>query len=252
MEKHYLAKQLILLLIIIATAFSLGMSFAEAKVIRVAVIDTGFNMENKYTWDIPLCKKHYDFREKKPQLAKDYIGHGTQMAAIIARRAGVEAKYCIISINYHTFPYMNAGVVAQAIEKAIKMKAHVINMSLEGHRHHQLEHNALLKAGKKGIRMFVAAGNARHSVYTSGGKGINLNEKCNVYPACYRDVRHLTAVGALDNIGQIASYSNYGRFLTWYPGRALGGKGTSIATALATGSYVKYLDEKWNKRGRNK
>ena len=203
------------------------------KRVKVAVIDTGYSEINHFPVEVPLCKgDHYDFNTRKKQIAPDLHGHGTAMASIVAYSVGNNTSgYCVVVYNVTVRGQILAKAIAMAIYKATLSGVKVINISMEGRKHNIHEENALRYAASKGVRIFVAAGNSK----------INLNELCAAYPACYKSIRNLTVVGAYDEYANRASYSNYGRNVTWMPGKVLGVSGTSAASAYAAGQYIKYL-----------
>ncbi len=206
---------------------------AARSVIKIAVIDTGFSQFENAAVLVPLCKTgHYDFRTETETIGYDTYHHGTKMANIIATSAN-RTGYCLIiyNVNSSILSPLDTRSIVRAIYMATREKVKAINMSFTGSRPNRGEHRALWRANKRGIKLFVAAGN----------KQINLNKQCSVYPACYKFLSRMTVLGALDRFGHRASYSNYGRFLTWYPGRLQRTDGTSASTAFATGMFVRGL-----------
>ena len=73
-------------------------------------------------------------------------------------------------------PFTNDDLVASAIVKAVRRGARVINLSLGGPVKSYNVEKALRYAGKRGVRVFVAAGN----------ESSNLNYTCSTYPACIK------------------------------------------------------------------
>jgi len=201
--------------------------------IKIAIIDSGFNKLNTFKIDVPLCDQgHYDFRLDMAGIGYDFIGHGTAMTATIVKAAGISKGYCLIIYNIDMITgFGGPKTVELAVKKAIKARVKAINMSFGGKALNLEEHKILRIASKLRIKLFAAAGNESH----------DLSSVCNYFPACYAQVRSLNPIGALDQFGGRASYSNYGRQVQWYPAGMLGVHGTSSATAYATGLYVKYL-----------
>lgn len=219
------------LLVFLTVDAQAGSSAKQTRLLlRVAIIDSGFNIKNSYSASVPLCKNgHYDFNRSKNGIAKDMDGHGTAMASILANTVR-SSNWCLLVFNINLIIGYSPSHIAKAIRLAVKRGAKVISISMEGNRYDTAEYRSILYAKKRGVQIFAAAGN----------NNSNLNKKCNSYPACYK-ISNLKAVGALNNCGDKSIYSNYGERLIWRPGKALGWKGTSVATAIAAGDYVRYL-----------
>lgn len=195
-------------------------SIAEAKQLKVAVIDTGYNGLNTH-----LCADgHFDFIKARPEAAKDIIGHGTQVTNAIQTYAK-DSNYCVLV--YRVFakaPYYPR--VPEAVMYAIAHHADIINLSLEGPTFAPDEFLAIKRALAKGIEVYVAAGN--------GNK--NLDFKCNVYPACYK-VKGLTVVGSTPVKGRRTG--NTGNIVSQKEDSCFGGLcGTSLSTGIATGKFI--------------
>jgi hypothetical protein len=115
-------------------------------------------------------------------------------------------------------------------------------MSLVGGAAIPEETRLLSQALDQGVTIFVAAGNgeAVRSGYSVVVKPINLDQRCEAFPAC-ADPR-LRVVSAYD-----LTRANFGKIVDiWESGlRKVGGglslSGTSQATAIATGKYVRNL-----------
>lgn len=201
----------------VATILLAGL-MAEAKTIKIAVIDTGL------TPAIQTCPDgSYDFITDKPGVGIDTVGHGTAMAKIIKNFAG-KKDFCLIS--YKVFDGMNGNsiYIHRAIEMAIEDHVDIINMSLTGPEYDKGEYFALKKAVAAGIKIFIASGNDKK----------NLNKVCDTYPACYKGI-NFVVVGTSD----IGTKANYGTVISqkeYFCSEHL--CGTSISTAIATGKYI--------------
>jgi len=120
--------------------------------------------------------------------------------------------------------------VALGIQAAVDSGAGVLNMSLGGTSESPVLADVVNQATADGIVIFAAAGNQPVNTPT--------------YPAAIPGVNAVTALGAP---GQLASYANYGNFVSMalpgasvvnYAGQSWLVQGTSPATAYATGVAV--------------
>src|SRR4030095_4392407 len=152
----------------------------------------------------------------------DVFGHGTAVAGVIAAEtndgigvAGLAWNNTIMplvvinSSNFATY----ANVVA-AINYAADRGSKVINMSLGGTRYSSTLQSAVNYAWSKGVVIVAAAGNNSSS--------------SPFYPAALNNV---VAVSATDPSDYLASFSNFGNWIT------VAAPGTSIYTTTNGGSY---------------
>jgi hypothetical protein len=157
--------------------------------------------------------------------------HGTAMAytilEAIAQASGGSTSAQILPVNvYESGETTTSWDVALGIQTAVDNGATVLNLSLGGTGDSSVLDSVIQQAIAAGIPVFAASGN-------SGGTAAT-------YPAAYTGV---LAVTATQN-GQIASYADYGSFVSLaFPGASviyLNGtaylvQGTSVSTATATG-----------------
>ena len=204
---------------------------------RIVVLDSGFNVTPE---DVPLCPTgHADFTGTG---MRDTVPHGTNVAALIAQQVrGLQACIIVVKVlknhdgNAHR-PYLDG------LKHALRTGAKTWNMSLVGGAAIPEETRLLSQALDQGVTIFVAAGNgeAVRSGYSVVVKPINLDQRCEAFPAC-ADPR-LRVVSAYD-----LTRANFGKIVDiWESGlRKVGGglslSGTSQATAIATGKYVRNL-----------
>jgi thermitase len=161
--------------------------------------------------------------------------HGTAMAETILRAisqvSGGSSSVKILPVDvYGANETATSWSVALGVQAAINNGATVLNMSLGGTSDSAILDDLIKQAIAKGIVVFAAAGNQPVSTQT--------------FPAAIPGVNAVTALG---QPGQLASYANYGSFVSLaLPGASvvyLGNQafmvqGTSPATAYATGVAV--------------
>jgi subtilisin family serine protease len=271
-------------LVILLTA---SVSFADAgmkvsrsqldlpKIIKVAVIDTGIDpsfLEHKT--DYSLCESgHKDFTataslfsELKEDIT-DHHGHGTHISGIIDQYAKDfilikngsgkdlakhKVAYCQIILKYYDPKILNTDNLKNTIAAfrwAIDQKVDIINYSGGGTEFSQAEHDVVMEALSKGIKVVAAAGNEHSNI-----------DKHKYYPAMYD--KRIYVVGNLvkpivkkpssKRDDDIAPSSNWGLSVnTWelgtnvisrLPAQVFGYMtGTSQATAIKSGKLVREM-----------
>jgi len=163
--------------------------------------------------------------------------HATHIAGIIASGmnnggiAGVSPNVKILPLKFIDGNSGYTSDAISAIEYGISMGVSIFNCSWGGSQQNQ----ALKDIMENSNALFIcAAGNA--------GQNVDVNP---VYPACYQ-LPNVISVGAIDNRGQLASFSNYGSkvqiaapgvgILSTLPGNNYGlMSGTSMAAPFVTG-----------------
>ena len=206
---------------------------ATAKVIRVAVVDSGLDPKYNHV----LCKEG----------SKDFTGfglddgdkrkHGTNIAGVINSFAGYPkaSEFCIVVLKYYDERYVgNTTVLAVlAFREAVRLGVDVINFSSTGRTPNLYEKYILRAALKRGIKVFVPSGN----------EDLDLDKDCSVFPACYEELPGLTVVGRSDIIGGagrgkvVDVYENGGDV----SGFGITQTGTSQATASACGKEIRRM-----------
>lgn len=202
-----------------------NISFGDQP-LRVVVLDTGLNVDDeKYTE--MLCKD-YQAIDFTTEGVNDINGHGTQIVETIKDYAK-NSPYCLTILKYYT--ENNSGPenlknVVKALTWISWIKPTFVNISGGGSDWSDDEFTLIRKAST--TKFIVAVGNDE----------INLDEECNYYPACYR-LKNIYRVGALNNSGNKAKYSNFGSIVDfWQIGEHGNMSGTSIATAVQTGKLI--------------
>lgn len=199
-----------------------------SKDIIIAVVDSGVQMdhpdlvENLYTNQAELNGvpgvdddnngfiddvHGWDFAYND-NIPDDELGHGTHVAGLIGAShnsigiAGVMAHVQIMPLKFLTKEKKGDTKNAlYAIDYAIKMGAKIINNSWGSTNTSELMQKAIQAANDKGIIFVASAGNSK-----------NDNEKVPVYPSSYK-IPNIISVGATNGLGELASFSNYGKSL---------------------------------------
>lgn len=187
--------------------------------VTVAVVDTGVDLDHSFLKN-RITSNGFDIVDGD-NVADDGNGHGTHVAGIIAD--------CTDGLNVKILPVRvlnNKGVgysstIAQGIRQAANSGADVINLSLGGDKSNYID-SAVEYAVKKGIVVCAASGN--------GDEKNNPVDTTNISPA---NCSEAIVVGAIDNTGKIASFSNYGSSVD------VVAPGVDIYSAYKNGSYAK-------------
>lgn len=197
------------------------------KDLVVAVIDTGIDYnhadlkDNMWTNDAELNGKAgvdddgngfvddvygYNFSENKGD-ARDDQGHGSHCAGTIGAKGddgkgivGVAWNVKLMSVKF--LSASGSGTLEnalKAIDYATKMGAKIMSNSWGGGGFSQTLKEAIERSNAAGA-LFVAA---------AGNNGTN-NDSSPVYPGSYQ-VPNILSVAAIDNKGQMAGFSCYGR-----------------------------------------
>lgn len=134
----------------------------SGKKIKIAVMDTGYDMENK---DISVIKG-INLTSDNLSDVSDLNGHGTKIAGIIGAKKnnegliGIapESDLYIYKIAYEDGA-INSDILVKGIEAAIEDEVNIINLSLEFSEEYPNVTRALKKASDKGIILLSSAGN---------------------------------------------------------------------------------------------
>lgn len=231
---------LISLIFVLMSIIFKDLAYSQDKRIRVAIIDTGLALDDRFSGVV--CDEKSIVNLEDPKLfPEDRMGHGTHIAGII-RALAPSSKACLMIYRALGFGNNKEGLknVSRALNMAIDDGANYINMSYGGPTFDETEYLALKRATDKGIILIAAAGN--------DNKNIDLSNNF-YYPASYHLPREIV-VGSLGLDLKPASSSNYGSsIVTWQPGKDIMStwlrnesthlSGTSQATAVETGLLVR-------------
>lgn len=144
---------------------------------------------------------------KNPSDPLDDQGHGSHCSGTIG--ATGNDKYGIVGVAWKTkimaLKFLGADgsgsldAALQAIDYATKNGAKVLSNSWSGGEYSEILKEAIERSNKAGAIFVAAAGNDSSN-----------NDKEERYPANY-DVPNILSVAAIDNKGQLASFSNFGK-----------------------------------------
>lgn len=228
------------------------MSSTSYAQLRVAVVDSGLNLNDERFSNV-LCKTgHWDFVDNSAYpIDHDVNGHGTHVAGTIKKYAG-NSDYCLIILAYYSAKVPAATNIlnlTRAFQHAVNVGARIVNYSGGGPTFNENEYATISSA--KNVTFVVAAGN--------DNKDLDLPEN-KFYPASYL-LKNIISVGALQTFGlnehsinAKLKTSNYGKTVkVWEAGENIRAElpnyqfgyksGTSMATAVATGKLIKKRSE---------
>lgn len=166
----------------------------------VAVVDSGVDMDHTFLKN-RITNNGWDYvaNDNNPD---DENGHGTHVAGIITD--------CTDNLNVKIMPvrvmdkngFGSNLLIAIGINHAVNNGAEVINLSLGGssQKGHKIIDNAVNDAVDSGVVCVIAAGN---------GDVIEHKAVSTEY-TCPAHIEEAIVVGAIDNSGTCASFSNYG------------------------------------------
>ncbi|MCL2154724.1 MAG: S8 family serine peptidase [Leptospirales bacterium] len=219
----------------------------------VAVIDTGVNYnhrdikDNMWNGGKTYPNHGYNFVDKNKN-PMDLNGHGTHCAGIIGAKgndgigiAGVcwKVKIMAVRVLNHEGEGETSDIAA-GIKFAVDNGAHIINASFGGEDSITIR-NAIEYANSKGVIIVAAAGNEKTNAKT--------------YPAAYSSssypkINNIISVGAIDQDGDLAYFSNYGdwvdiaspgvNILSTWPGQ-------HVATTEDFTDWIYDEDETWGR-----
>ncbi|WP_019355905.1 type VII secretion-associated serine protease mycosin [Streptomyces sp. AA1529] len=193
--------------------------------VRVAVIDTGVDIENKQLTDAVDADAGKNLLPKKPKKDKetgratprgkadgtsDEVGHGTKVAGIIAARpdddtgfVGLAPKATIIPIKQNDANGSGTALsLADSIDYAVKAGADVINISQDTAEALKPD-SSLERAVQRAVRADIVV------VASAGNDGLGGKDKA-TYPASYPGV---LAVASSDRNNERAPFSQAGDFV---------------------------------------
>lgn len=181
----------------------------KGKGVRVGVIDTGVDVDNKQLAANVSGGK--SLVGGKP--TQDEVGHGTKVAGIIAARPARGSGFYGLAPEATIVPFKQtseekagtAESLAKAINLAVDAHVKIINIS-QGTDAPPSElgslQQAILNASKQNVLIIASAGNG----------GADGKQK-NTYPAAFEQYDNVLAVAASDRNNERAPFSQSGKFV---------------------------------------
>lgn len=195
-----------------------------SQLIKIAIIDTGYNPEYAKQLKAPLLK--LCLNEGKDYVNSDYTinpYHGTEIGSIIAKEL-INVNYCAIIYKVFSNDLFQIDInIVKALKDLETKDIVAINLSFGGIRPIETENTELQKLNDRGILIFAADGNDNK----------DLDKECNYYPACYY-LSSMVRVAAADKDGHKCSVSNYGKDSIYVLGTNFKQESYSCATSYAT------------------
>lgn len=171
-----------------------------SETLRVAVIDTGLDLEDPRFIGL-FCDNGTSSLDFTGTTLKDKNNHGTHVTGLIKQYAK-DSNYCLIIIKFYS--EYGTSYLNRSIEYAIEQKASIINISAGGRSFDEVEYNLIKNSPN--ITYVVAAGNE--------GENLDCNVKTN-YLTCYK-LPNVISVGCLDKNQNRCPTSNYGKYVKTY------------------------------------
>lgn len=194
--------------------------FAQEK---VYIIDTGKDSSSIF------CKESYN--PGNYSTVEDRSFHGVPVSKLAVK----DTDYCVVMLKWcdkacHGETTQEENAYLSTLKILILLNAKYINISMSGSQYSSKEKYLLEELLNKGAIITVSSGN----------KGRDLSNNCNVYPACYFDHPNYKVVGSLDKNNKIAPYSNYGKIVKyWENGDYEDKYGTSFAAPRILNKIIK-------------
>lgn len=183
---------------------------SRGRDVRVAVIDTGVDNDNRQLADAVDTKHGVDMVDGKGDGTQDPVGHGTKVAGIIAARplegtgfVGLAPEATIIPIRQHDGEDVGTpDSLGAAVHKALEAKADIINISQE-------TNGKISEDSKLAAAVRTAVANDVLVVASAGNHGAD-GKRSTTYPAALPGV---LAVASSDRNNERAVFSQSGSFV---------------------------------------
>lgn len=214
----------------------LWLSTAIASPVKIAVIDTGFNLSQVPT--AKLCPGSEIANVSGDGTLEDVNGHGTMVLELIESKVNVD--HCYILVKWYNKARSGKDGMADMLKALLLVKEQrpdVLNLSLGGY-HKAVEEEKIIKDLLDSGTIVVAA---------AGNDNVDLDKDCSFYPAC--SDKRIVVVGASDNKkfndGKVVDIYDKSVSRIWLKQFEQYGvtKGTSISAALVTGKIANQIKE---------
>jgi subtilisin family serine protease len=196
----------------------------QKKQVKVAVVDSGVDYNHPDLKNRVLTKLGFNFISNNMDTMDD-LGHGTEVAGIIAAQegnnqgiTGIVGPLDVKIIPVKVLDNMGRGpsdIVAKGIMYAVSVGADIINVSIDFNEHDEDIQNALKYAAMKKVLVVVASGNS--------------NSNCDNYSPA-GDPGAYTVAAITDNYEK-AYFSSFGS------GVSIAAPGIDILTTTPKGKY---------------
>lgn len=211
-------------------------SFTELPQVKVAVLDTGIDMDLAI-FEGRILSGGKNYCSKKKTLEDDN-GHGTAVSGIIVDQTLSNVKILPLKVMDKNGEGYDSQIVL-AMLYALECDVDIINMSIGGDGEKEIYENVLEMARQQGVPVIAAAG----------------NESGDVQACTPANIETTVAVSSINKSGMLSGFSNYGSTIDFTaPGESIhvvtigGGSkyvnGTSFATPHVTVAFA--LMKSWN------
>ncbi len=207
--------------------------------IRVAVIDTGVNLNSAYLQDRIIKTNYNTAGDGDENSEQDYEGHGTKVTSVIANCTTPNVKIANYRCVNRFGEIESFTLVCTAILQAIDDGVKAINLSLGAPSDFKLLDEILEFAWSSSCAVFTSSGNYGSDVQFSAGSVLTSSE-------------FMVSVGGSTKYNAPASFANYGKpidilapskdmaLLTLNDKISLS-SGTSFASPFMVSVYAMYL-----------
>ncbi len=207
--------------------------------IRVAVIDTGVNLNSAYLQDRIIKTNYNTAGDGDENSEQDYEGHGTKVTSVIANCTTPNVKIANYRCVNRFGEIKSFTLVCTAILQAIDDGVKAINLSLGAPSDFKLLDEILEFAWSSSCAVFTSSGNDGSDVQFSAGSVLTSSE-------------FMVSVGGSTKYNAPASFTNYGKpidilapskdmaLLTLNDKISLS-SGTSFASPFMVSVYAMYL-----------
>jgi subtilisin family serine protease len=185
----------------------------------------------------------------KTILAIGSPGHGTHVAGIVVEQCEDTCSIVPVKVFGSEPPILKR--LASALEYSQRRGYKIVNMSLGVDSRYFTNANSGEKAYLEKIRNIIRSSTNTLFIIAAGNDSLNLADPLRqVYPATF-DLPNMITVGAVDNSGKLASFSNFHETIvhvfapgveiesTWNDGMYKTISGTSMSTPYVSGKLAK-------------
>ena len=214
-------------------AWSYVSSKSASNKIRIAVIDSGVDIDHDELKDVLISGYDFANNDSEPE---DDSGHGTKVAGIIGAKGQNSIKACGVAWNIgieimplkfmkkdgsNTTGYTSDAI--DAINYAVNNGARIINSSWGFDTISRSLEDAINYARSRGVLFVCSAGNNSEN-----------NDDVAHYPSNFK-LDNIISVAAMNRYGELASFSNYGRYSVH-----VAAPGSSLTTTALDNTITSY------------